>query len=232
VSAFDRDIQAISFDLDDTLWDCASVISRAEVALYEWHHRVTPRVTMVHSQKSLQFYRTQVRKDNPTLTGCVTAMRMKGLVQLLSEFNYPEELAEEGFDVFYKARSDVNLYSDAKTVLKKLGDNYRLAAITNGNADLERIGIASSFEKVYAASLSLKEKPAPDMFLLCLEEMSIPANSLLHIGDNPVTDVYGAQSAGVQTLWFNQYNQHWPENLDPPDYEARALKEVVTLLQL
>ncbi len=226
------DIQAISFDLDDTLWDCASVISKAEQALFEWHHRVTPLVTEVHTPESLQSYRTQVRKDNPTLKGCVTAMRMKGLKQLLSEFDYPEDLADEGFDVFYKARSDVKLYEGAEEVLDTLGRRFKLAAITNGNADLKRIGIAENFDKVYAADLTLKEKPAPDMFELCLKDLNIPAKSLLHIGDNPVTDVFGAQSAGVQSLWFNQYNQHWPEELGPPDFEVRALTEVVALFEL
>jgi len=117
--------------------------------------------------------------------------------------------------VFYKARSDVKLYEGAEEALDTLGRRFKLAAITNGNADLKRIGIAGNFDKVYAADL-----------------MNIPAKSLLHIGDNPVTDVFGAQSAGVQSLWFNQYNQHWPEELDPPDFEVRALTEVVALFEL
>jgi len=73
---------------------------------------------------------------------------MKGLKQLLSEFNYPEDLADEGFDVFYKARSDVELYEGAEELLDKLGTRFKLAAITNGNADLNRIGIANSFDKI------------------------------------------------------------------------------------
>jgi putative hydrolase of the HAD superfamily len=140
-------------------------------------------------------------------------------------------LAEEGFTVFYNARSQVDLYHGAEDMLKALSASFRLAAITNGNADLQSIGISRYFEQIYAANLTLLEKPAPDMFHLCLAEMDIPPSALVHIGDNPVTDIFGAAAAGVQTLWFNQYNDAWPDHLKPPDFEVNALSDVVALFQ-
>ena len=38
-------IDCITFDLDDTLWECDSVIARAEEALFEWLRQNMPRVT-------------------------------------------------------------------------------------------------------------------------------------------------------------------------------------------
>ena len=224
-------VKAISFDLDDTLWDCAPAIANAERALYEWHRRVTPDIARVHTPITLNEFRTDFRKTHPELKGCVTAMRMAGLRHLLESFGYAQSMAEEAFEVFYKARSEVELYSDALTMLDQLSASFRLAAITNGNADLQYIGISLYFERVYAANLTLLEKPAPDMFHLCLQELDIPPSALLHIGDNPVTDIFGAQAAGVQTLWFNQYNTDWPERLNRPDYEVNALSEIVALFQ-
>jgi HAD superfamily hydrolase (TIGR01549 family) len=224
-------VQAISFDLDDTLWDCAPAIANAEKALFEWHNRVTPAITELHTQNTLQDYRTEFRKNNPELKGCVTAMRMAGLREVLRAFDYPEYLAEDGFAVFYKTRSQVELYTGAEDMLKALKESYRLAAITNGNADLQSIGISMYFDQVYAANLTLLEKPAPDMFNLCLSEMDIPPNALLHIGDNPVTDIFGAKAAGVQTLWFNRYNEEWPDHLHPPDFEVSTLSDIVALFQ-
>ncbi|MDB4222220.1 HAD family hydrolase [Granulosicoccus sp.] len=224
-------VQAISFDLDDTLWDCAPAIANAENALFEWHNRVTPAITELHTQHTLQDYRTEFRKHNPELKGCVTAMRMAGLRKLLNAFDYSESLAAEGFEVFYKARSQVELYPGALDMLKELKQSFRLAAITNGNADLHSIGISMYFDRIYAANLTLLEKPAPDMFNLCLSEMDIPPNALLHIGDNPVTDIFGAQSTGVQTLWFNRYNETWPDHLRPPDFEVSTLSDIAALFQ-
>jgi len=224
-------IQAISFDLDDTLWDCAPAIRNAEKALYEWHKQKTPAITKVHSPESLMEYRKQVRAAYPELTRCVTAIRKQGLKTLLLEYGYPEGWAEEAFAVFYKARSEVVLYEGVIDMLDRLNQTFRLAAITNGNADLQSIGIEKHFERIYAANLTLLEKPAPDMFHQCLADMDIPADALLHIGDNPVTDVHGAAAVGVQTLWFNPYNHDWPEHLEPPNYEVQAIPDVVTLFQ-
>ena len=152
-------IQAISFDLDDTLWDCAPAIRNAEKALYEWHKQKTPTITKVHSPESLMEYRKQVRAAYPELTRCVTAIRKQGLKTLLLEYGYPEGWAEEAFAVFYKARSEVVLYEGVIDMLDRLNQTLRLAAITNGNADLQSIGIEKHFERIYACLLYTSPSP-------------------------------------------------------------------------
>lgn len=224
-------IEVISFDLDDTLWHCAPAITHAEEALFEWHKIATPKVTRVHTMESLLAYRSQMQAARPELLGCVTAMRIAGLKALLADFGYPEELATEGFAVFYNARSEVDLYDGVLEMLATLKQHYRLAAITNGNADLHRIGIAGYFEQIYAADLTLAPKPEPAMFQQCLRDLDIPACALLHIGDNPATDIGGGHNAGVQTLWFNPYNDAWPDHLSAPHFEVQALSDITALLQ-
>lgn len=224
-------IKVVSFDLDDTLWDCAPAIEAAEQALFAWHQQVTPAIVKAHDPESLQAFRTSIRAEFPELQGCVTASRLAGLRRLLAEFGYPEKLAEEGFTVFHRARSDVQLYYGAIELLSALQQDYRLAAITNGNADLQSIGIAKFFDSIYAADLTMPAKPAPEMFQLCLKDMNVPASALLHIGDNPVTDIVGGHNAGVQTLWFNQYNARWPDHLKVPHHQAQSLTEIVSLFK-
>ncbi|ASJ72361.1 HAD family hydrolase [Granulosicoccus antarcticus] len=223
-------VKAISFDLDDTLWHCAPAIAKADAALFDWFREKTPSIVAVHSPGSLQAYQSTVRQANPDVTRCVTATRMVGLRTLLREFGYAESLAEEAFAVFYRARSEVELYEGALDMLKLLKSRYLLAAITNGNADLGLIGISDYFDVVYAANLQLAPKPEPDMFHRCLTKLDLPASALLHIGDNPVTDVVGGLNASVQTLWFNQYNVDWPEHLPQPHFQAQTLSDIVTLL--
>ena len=224
-------IQAISFDLDDTLWHCAPAIGNAERALYDWHKRVTPRLVQAHTPETLMEFRQQFRSAHPELQGCVTAMRLAGLRSILLQFDYPESLAEEGFSIFYRARSEVQLYDGVLDMLDTLGRHYQLAAITNGNADLEYIGIARHFDKIYAADLDMAPKPDPHMFDQCLTAFELPSHQLLHIGDNPVADISGGHNAGVQTLWFNQFREPWPEHLTRPHYEVQALAGIVSLLR-
>lgn len=226
-----NNVQAVSFDLDDTLWDCGPVIMQAEKALFDWHCQHTPTIVQSHDLESLARYRLEVRDRFPELSRCVTTIRLAGLRSLLSEFDYPESLAEQGFEVFYNARSQVNLYDGALEMLAELKQHYRLVAITNGNADLDKIGIAKYFEQIYAADLTLAPKPAPDMFHRCLRELDIPACAMVHVGDNPSADIAGGQSAGVQTVWFNQYNQQWPVHLPAPDFEVKSVAEIASLFR-
>jgi len=223
-------IRAISFDLDDTLWHCAPAIRSAERALYEWHTRRTPRLARAHTPETLMQFRAHFRSNHPELQGCVTAMRLAGLRSILLQFGYPEALADEGFSVFYRARSEVQIYDGALEMLDTLSRHYQLAAITNGNADLDYIGIARYFDEIYAADLHMPPKPDPHMFDQCLAAFELPRNQLLHIGDNPIADISGGHNAGVQTLWFNQFHEPWPEHLRRAHYEVQDLAGIVSLL--
>lgn len=225
-----KDVSVVSFDLDDTFWDCAPAIERAERVLYDWMQKATPRITVVHDPQSLLRFRADFRKANPQLAGCVTAMRVQGLQALLAEFDYDESLVQDGFDLFYRARSDVTLYAGVTQLLESLADRYRLAAITNGNADLGFIGIEGYFDKVLAANLEVKAKPAADMFDQCCSHFDIEPENLLHVGDNQVTDILGAMDAGAQSLWFNQFRLPWQHKTALPHYEAQDIGQVRTLL--
>ena len=228
----DRDaIRVVSFDLDDTFWDCAPAIANAEQALYEWHHVNTPRIIEAHDAHSLLQYRTAIRAQYPHLTGCVTEIRLQGLRSLLAEFAYPQEMAEPAFEVFYRARSEVVIYPQVMELLQDLSNRFKVAAITNGNADLEHIGIAHLFDKILSANLQLRAKPHVDMFQRCIDYFDVRADQVLHVGDNPVTDVVGGIEAGVQTLWFNQYDAQWPANLPEPHFQAGSIEQILQFLR-
>ncbi|MGQ7844072.1 HAD family hydrolase [Granulosicoccus sp. 3-233] len=223
-------VRAVSFDLDDTLWHCAPAIARADAALFQWFQASTPKIVSVHTPESILDHQSRVRQKYPELRRCVSSMRLACLRDLLAEFDYPVSMAEEAFDVFYQARSEVELYEDALDLLKLLKSRYRLAAITNGNADLDLIGIAPYFDVILAANMTSAPKPEPDMFHDCLGFLELPSQALLHVGDNPLTDVFGARNAGAQTLWFNQYNEEWPEHLPQPHFQVQTLSDIGALL--
>lgn len=223
-------IRVVSFDLDDTFWDCAPAITNAEHALFEWHRIHTPRISDEHNLATLLEFRKGVRQQHPQLTGCVTAMRLQGLRILLVQHGYAESLAEEAFDVFYRERSQVVIYPGVIELLESLSGRFGLAAITNGNADLEHIGIAQYFDKIYGADLDLKAKPDADMFHRCLDHFGVAGHQMLHVGDNPVTDVHGAIEAGTQALWFNQHGATWPLEASKPHFEAESIADIHQLL--
>ncbi|MEE9318946.1 MAG: HAD family hydrolase [Granulosicoccus sp.] len=223
-------VRAVSFDLDDTLWDCEPVIVHAEAALHRWFERNTPRIVAAHTNESILAHRMAYHDNYPDLQGDVTAMRKGSLELLFAEHGYDEALVDDAFSVFYQARSEVVLYDGVEEMLSVLGKRYQLAAITNGNADLEIIGISHHFHDVQRASLASPAKPDSAMFEACVAALELSPGTLLHVGDSPYTDVGGAQGAGALTVWYNQYNAVWPDTLPPPDFEVKSIQELTALL--
>lgn len=223
-------IRAVSFDLDDTLWDCEPVIIQAEQALYEWFTEFAPRIAQALSQEDIRNHRMQFAERHPEYRCDVTYLRTESIKALLSEFDYAREAADEAFQCFYTARSKVTLYEDAIPVLEALKKKYKTAAVTNGNADLKLIGISHLFDDVQLATLTNAPKPHRAMFDNTARELDVELAEILHIGDNPATDVGGGNAAGTMTVWFNQHNEAWPEDLPQPDIEIQRLSHLLDLL--
>ncbi|MBX2823145.1 MAG: HAD-IA family hydrolase [Gammaproteobacteria bacterium] len=223
-------IRVISFDLDDTLWDCDPVIVQAEQTLFEAMKERTPRITQALSLADLREKRIEFARSHPEYRVDVTYLRTASLRDVLSEYAYPATLAEELFQIFYQARSQVVLYDDALDVLQSLATKFELAALTNGNADLSIIGIDSHFADIQHASLNNPPKPDRTMFDRAAARLGVTTSQILHIGDNPTTDVDGARNAGAHAVWFNQHGLEWPAELAEPHGEIAKLSDLVTLL--
>jgi len=223
-------IKAISFDLDDTLWDCAPVIDRAELKLHGWFEEHTPSLVDRYSLQDMRSYFAAYARSHPEYRADVTHLRKEAIKDLLSDCGYSRNLVEPAFASFIRVRSEVTLYENAFAVLEMLKAHYKLAALTNGNADLERVGIAHLFDDIQAASLSTIPKPHRCMFDNTASALGVELNEILHIGDNPETDIVGGQAAGAMTVWFNQHETTWPENLPKADIEINSLGKLIRLL--
>jgi putative hydrolase of the HAD superfamily len=110
-----------------------------------------------------------------------------------------------------------------------LHGRFRLFAVSNGNADLEAIGLARYFEHALAAREAGVLKPDPRIFTLLLERAGVAAERALHVGDDAVADVEGARRAGVTPVWRNRAGEPWP-TATPPPLTVGSLTELPDLL--
>lgn len=174
--------------------------------------------------------KTHFMQNNRHLMGDVTRMRLALLEELIGDSH--SHLIEDAFRIFCKARSDVEFYDDALAGLEVLSQHYALAALTNGNADLNVIGIEHYFSEIHYASLECPAKPDKHMFERTFEGLNIQPNELLHVGDNPRTDVDGARRAGAKTVWIKRFEMSWPDGLPKADFEVTTLDELIELLPI
>ncbi len=222
-------IRAISFDLDETLWPLHPVIVDAEVAFYQWLQEHCPRLTARYNVEQLRERRIELVRGNPQLRNDVTRSRAQGLRLALIECGYSGEESEPAMQVFQHARNQVKPYDDVAPALADLSFHYRLASLTNGNADVNATALGHYFDCTLAATLELPAKPAPDMFAQACRELGVQPETLLHIGDNPETDIEGARVFGCCTAWIKRSDIHWPADLARADLELLNLSELVAL---
>lgn len=207
----------ITLDLDETVWPSEEVLKKAEEVQFRWLQQQAPRLTAAHDLASLQAHRGLIRKQYAEIAHDMTAVRTASLCLLLEEAGHPQDLAEQAIAVFLEARNRVTPYVDVPPVLERLAQSYRLASLTNGNADVQCTPLKAHFHFSLTPSLVGAAKPAPEMFQRALEQAGVEPHQAVHIGDHPECDVSAAQKIGMRALWINRLGAPWPSERQRPE---------------
>jgi putative hydrolase of the HAD superfamily len=222
-------IRAITLDLDDTLWPIEPVMLRAEAELDAWLQENCPEVAAAWPIEAMRELRRRMFEDHPHLAHDFTAMRKLSLRHAFAPFERGDEWVERAFDVFYDARNRVELYPEARAALARLAARWPIASLSNGNADLHRVGLGEYFVAAVSARVVGVGKPDPRIFRRAASYLGVEAAVIAHVGDDPVLDVAGAQGAGMFAVWLNRHGAEWPLDA-PPDAEIRTLDELEAVL--
>ncbi len=222
------DVRAVAFDLDNTLWDVEPVLERAEERLAAWLQQHCPRIAL--SREQMRAAREQLAHREPHNAHDVSYLRVTALAAHAREHGYDERIAAEAFEVFLTARNEVEVFPDVAPALARLRGRYALASLSNGNADLARIGL----EHVFTVSLNARQigaaKPQRRCFEQLAQELLLPAGTIAYVGDDPQLDVAAARAAGLRTVWMNRRGQLWPRDLAPADLSVSDCGQLAAAL--
>ncbi|MFM9879670.1 MAG: HAD family hydrolase [Burkholderiaceae bacterium] len=223
-------IKAITLDLDDTLWPIQPVIERAEQALQDWLALHAPMTAALYSShEAIDSIRRYVAESRPELRHNLSAVRRESIRLALYRAGENPLLANAAFEVFFSARQQVTLYDDALVALAFLSARFPLVALSNGNADIGRIGLGAYFCAAVHASEFGSKKPDPQIFLAAVGAASCQPGQVLHIGDDTVQDILGAQNAGLQAVWLNRAGRDWEHPQAAPP-QVQGLEQLCDLL--
>ncbi len=181
---------AVAFDLDDTLTDWWTGISRAAATVG------APEIL------------DRVRE--------LTWIRRAGVVVDRHHWRVLHEpatfMAAELVEPFLAAL-DPPLFDDAIPALDALRGEVKLALLTNNpyGADvLDRHGLhVDVFDSVVIAD-PLVRKPKPGAFAPLVDALALAASEIAFVGDSVPADVEGALGAGLRPVWLNRWSDRWP----------------------
>jgi putative hydrolase of the HAD superfamily len=100
-------------------------------------------------------------------------------------------------------------YDDAEEVLRYLkGKGYRLGVVTDTDGAIgikreriEALSLKGLFDTIVIAGEDTRAtKPDPEPYLLAARRLGVPAAHCVFVGDKPFTDIKGANAAGMRSI--------------------------------
>jgi putative hydrolase of the HAD superfamily len=100
----------------------------------------------------------------------------------------------------------------AQEVLAALHPDWQLAVATNAVASderqiwlaLERAGLATYLSRVFCFRSIGHKKPSLAFYRSCLQDLKLPPERVVMVGDDFDADVLGATDAGLFAIWLNE----------------------------
>ena len=233
-----REVRAVLFDLDDTLFDHASGARTALARVHEMHacfrERPFDEFERAHAEYLEALHQRVVAGELD-----VDAARLERFRRLFSgaEIAADDRLLRETAAVYREsylaARRPV---VGALPLLEALRPRARIGVVSNNlleeQQDKSRL---CGFEPLLDALVVSEEagvaKPDPAIFAIALERLGCDAADAVMVGDSWANDIRGARAAGVRSIWFNPAGRPMPEPLADVR-EIRALEPVEPVLAL
>jgi HAD superfamily hydrolase (TIGR01549 family) len=227
-------VQALFFDMDDTLLNDASSFRLAATKVCaEIHAGIdAARLASTYAEVAESFWSKQ-----PWVTGAFKSVRVQLWRSALSACGCDDEsLAVEASRLYAAYRLEIyELYADTQHLLEALAGRHRLAVITNGDGATQRnrlrlSGLDRYFDLVVAATDLDSGKPDPAIFRHALTGLGLKADDVWHIGDRLDSDVLGALNTGLTAVWLNRGGVVRDPDHPAPHHEIASLAELPKLV--
>lgn len=123
----------------------------------------------------------------------------------------------------------VTLYDDTLEVLDALKERgYVLCAATNGLARVQkpRVLALGRMDRLFCSEELGLVKPMREFFERVLQETGVRPEQCIMVGDSLRSDIAGAQSVGIKSIWINREERECPGNM-APDESVRRLRDIL-----
>lgn len=229
--------QFLLFDLDYTLLDFDADMTMAFEKLYESHsfgkiRPYSPATLDLYEHHNNAWWR---KFENGECTK--QELFRNRFVDFLKDAGFsgdPDKLNEDYFD--FLGTGGVP-YPGALDMIQKLSEKSDIYITTNGNAATAKTRIENSGVGRYIKDYFVSEAigfAKPDRRYFDYVAAHIPGfqkEKALVIGDSLLTDIQGANNAGLHSLWYHPSGRHGEDSMETPyTYRAGSYEEILRLL--
>ena len=217
-------VDAVCFDLDDTLFDYTQYI---EAGLREAAGVIETHTGEDHADELVRLYFEEDVRDG-------TFDRLLDR-ESLDQHDLPDDLMSTLVEAYHDHDADLTPYDAAHDVLSTLDDAFPLGLVTdgrNGRWKLDELGFDGYFESVIVAPEHDLTKREVEPFNRALDELGVAPERTAYVGDNPRTDFLHPNRLGMPTVRLarGRYVDRDPESGEEPDVVVESLECLPDLL--
>lgn len=165
--------------------------------------------------------------DTWTADRTIQAFYIKYYAQLLADLEADDD-ERGGVEIIRRYLEPANwrLYDDVLPALIRLREaGLRLGVASDWGSSLfpilHSLGLSRFFDWAVASGAVGFAKPSPQFYRIVVQRAGVPAEQIVHVGDNYYADVRGARTVGMQTLLIERHGRQLPP-LDVPVIETLA----------
>jgi HAD superfamily hydrolase (TIGR01549 family) len=233
-------VEAVFFDVNDTLWDSRGCAYHVMEILLP---RFTPPLPQVDVDEVVRRFNA-VFLDLPRrahLRERRAFSRLRRFEALLENYDvHKRGLARDLSHTYDSVRRLVMrqfLRADAHRVLVELERRgMQRGVIMNGSPAIQRhlvqsLGLAPHLNHVVLGQIEGYSKPDVRLFKRALQLAGVEPDRALYVGDSPLTDLLGASRAGIPAIWFNTGRRRLPRGWPAPDFTISSLSEILSIAE-
>lgn len=227
--------QHLFFDLDHTLWDYDRNVSESLSELYTAYALVDLGIPTF--EKFFEsFHAVNFQLWDWYNVGKIDKvnLRKERFPRIFMHAGGLADAIPAGFeeDFMDRTSSKPHVFPYSKEILDYLKEKYQIHVITNGFNEsqakkLKSSGLDIYFDLIVTSETTGHKKPDPRIFHYTMDQLQTKPKDCLMIGDNPDSDILGAQRAGIDQVFFNPERKEIALN---PTYEIHHLRELEALL--
>ncbi len=209
-------LQAVCFDLDDTLYDYRQYA----------YEGLKAAATTLESQTGRD------RQKELLALYFVEDTEIGTFDALIERHDLDPGLVEDLIEAFHDATTPMRPYPATEPVLEHLEEEYLLGLITDGRegqTKLDRLDLDSYFDATLVTPTIDSSKHDPGVFERIFTELDIRPEQAVYVGDDPRVDFRVANELGMGTIRLRRGRYR---DLDPERENAAADHQILTLSEL